>query len=159
MKKQKTNVEKIKDINKKRRKPKKIKRNEIRKNHSKEGHGHPAYIFAEIGDSYEYNGLTHSNITQGIKNIELEQNPNPKDKEKAYVRPKKATLNKSKFSQFVYEDWKMSKKDKKKIRRLNNKKWNKKRDGHSKLNSLLNHLFTYIIQNYNKYVNHFRKKT
>ena len=62
------------------------KRNHFRKNNSKNGRGHPAYIFKEENGEYKYIGLTHSNITQGVKNIKLDHNPNKKDKRDSYIR-------------------------------------------------------------------------
>ena len=41
--------------------------------------------------------LTHSERTEGEKNIPLKKNPNPKDRRKAYVRPKVETAHVSSF--------------------------------------------------------------
>ena len=94
----------------------KQKRNEFRKNNSKDGRGHPSYIYARQGDDYFYLGLTHSPITKGVKNIELEKNPDPKDKRQAYVRPKAEKKNKSSFGKKLI-GWFFSDNDKEKIKK------------------------------------------
>ncbi len=81
-------------------------------NVSKEGK-HPAYIFAKVGDEYVYVGITHAEITKGIKNIPLERNPNPHDKRKAFFRPRSSKDNKSRFGK--RKPWKLSEKDKLKV--------------------------------------------
>lgn len=40
---------------------------------------HVTYIYAKKNGKYSYIGLTHAEITDNIRNIPLEQNPNPKD--------------------------------------------------------------------------------
>ena len=49
--------------------------------------GHPTYVYAKVGKKYKYIGITHSPITRGVKNIRLEDNPNPKDNTAAYCQP------------------------------------------------------------------------
>ena len=56
---------------------KEIKKNEFRKNNSKEGQGHPAHIFAQKGKKLIYIGITHAEITDEMDNIPLEKNPEP----------------------------------------------------------------------------------
>ena len=72
-------------------------RNEFRKKNTKDGRGHPTYIYRERGNQYDYLSLTHSERTEGEKNIPLKKNPNPKDRRKAYVRPKVETAHVSSF--------------------------------------------------------------
>lgn len=48
--------------------------------------GHPTFIFKKVRDEFYYVGLTHSEMTKGIKNIKLEVNPNPKDERASYIR-------------------------------------------------------------------------
>ena len=117
MKKQKTNVEKIRDINKKRRKPKKIKRNEIRKNLLKEANFHPAYLMSIRGENGTIVGLTHAVKTQNVNNVKLPHNPNPKDKRTAYARPSIKDVPMVKLSP-PYNGWKMSRKSKKIAKRI-----------------------------------------
>jgi hypothetical protein len=52
--------------------------------------GHPSYIYEKVGNKYKFIGITHSEVTRGMKNIELENdpNPNPKERKKSYIRPK-----------------------------------------------------------------------
>lgn len=90
---------------------KEVKKDEFRQNKK---NGHPAYIYAKIGNEYKYIGITHSKITEGITNIKLDKNPNPKDKKTAFARPK---VEKSKTNDFksCEKGWKLSKKDKIKL--------------------------------------------
>ena len=84
--------------------------------------GHPVYVYDKKEGKYLYIGLTHSAITQGMRNIELERNPNPNDDRKAYARPKTETT--SEKLQTRYTNWNFTEKDKKKIKGIikNNKK-------------------------------------
>lgn len=93
---------------------KKQPRNEFRE-HKKSGH--PTYIYEKVGDEYKFLGITHAPITRGMKNIPLEQNPDPTDKEKAYIKQKS---EKDKTSQFKErkKGWKFSKSDREKINKL-----------------------------------------
>lgn len=93
-----------------------LKKDEFRKNNSKKGMGHPAYIFEKVGKEYKYLGLTHSKITKNTRNIKLEQNPNPKDSRQSYVRPIAEKERTSKFGK-ILKDWRFSKKDKRKIQK------------------------------------------
>ena len=34
--------------------------------------GHPAYIYAKVGNKFKYIGITHSKITEGMENIKLD---------------------------------------------------------------------------------------
>ncbi|MBQ8749663.1 MAG: hypothetical protein IJZ29_04285 [Clostridia bacterium] len=116
--KNKTNIEKVKEINKKRRKPVKRKTNEIRINLLKEANLHPAYLISIKGDKGTIIGLTHAEITQGNKNIALKDNPNPKDKKKAYLKPPIKDVPMAKLSQKPYKGWKMSRENKKIAKKL-----------------------------------------
>lgn len=91
---------------------KETKKNEFRRNKNTK---HPTYVYAKTGNEYKFLGVTHAEVTQGIRNIKLEKNPNPKDKTTAYVRPK---TQKDKVSRFEKKEkgWKLSKKDKDKIK-------------------------------------------
>lgn len=92
------------------------KRNEFRKNKKS---GHPAYIFAKIGDKFVYIGLTHDDVLKsGIKCIELDKNPNPDDQEKSYAKPYTETLKENKFSKQPYKNWSFSENDRKKIEKI-----------------------------------------
>lgn len=94
------------------------KRNHFRKNNSVKAAGHPTYIFAKQGKSYKYIGITHAPITKGIKNIALENNPQPNRTEQSYLRPQ---VDKSSLNNFgpKLKDWKLkSKKDKKVVKQV-----------------------------------------
>lgn len=93
---------------------KETKKDEFRKNKE---NGHPAYIYAKIGNEYKFIGITHSAVTEGMSNIKLDKNPNPKDKKPAFARPKaeKGRTNEFKAKE---RDWKLGKKDKKKISKI-----------------------------------------
>jgi len=93
-------------------------KSEFRKNYGK-GKGHPAYIYAKIGNDYKYLGLTHSDITKGVKNIKLDKNPNPLDKRSAYVRPKAEKEKTRNFGKKL-KGWKFTKEDKQKINKCKN---------------------------------------
>lgn len=91
------------------------RRNEFRTNNSKKAQGHPAYIYRKEGDEYLFIGITHSPITQGIKNIKLDRNPNRLDEKNSYARP--FSLNeKIMFFGPKKKKWKLSRKDKKKMK-------------------------------------------
>ena len=79
--------------------------------------GHPTYVYAKVGKEFKYIGITHSAITKGVKNIRLEQNPNPKDNKPAYVRPKAQKADRSRFGKGL-NGWKFSERDKAKIKTL-----------------------------------------
>lgn len=93
---------------------KETKKNEFRKNKQ---NGHPAYIYAKVGNDYKFIGITHSEITDGVKNIKLDKNPNPKDKKTAYAR---SLAEKGKTNEFKAKekDWKLSKTDKQKLEKI-----------------------------------------
>ena len=90
---------------------KQVNKNEFRKNKDS---GHPTYIYAKIGNEYKYIGLTHSPVTNNVRNIKLEKNPNPKDKSTAYFKPK---AEKGKVNRFSKKQigWAFSKRDKQKV--------------------------------------------
>ena len=92
---------------------KEFSRNEFRRNKVS---GHPAYIYAKVGDEYKFIGLTHSPITRNVKNIKLEKNPNPKDTSAAYFSP---FPNQQKQNKFKNREigWSFSKVDEKRINR------------------------------------------
>ncbi len=60
---------------------------EFRKLNTKEAKGHLHYVCGKKGKKYQSVGTTHARRTNGKLNIPLENNPNPQDKRKAYVRP------------------------------------------------------------------------
>ncbi len=94
------------------------KRNEFRKYKKS---GHPAYIYAQIGDDFMFLGITHSPITRGIKNIKLDENPNINDDSVAYI---KNNPQRDRQNQFDKEKlpFKLSEQDKKKVDKIIKKK-------------------------------------
>lgn len=89
----------------------------FRKLDNKEVRGHPTYIYEKIGKEYKYLGLTHSSITDNVKNIKLEKNPNPKDSTTSYIRPKSGQANRSEFGKRL-SSWKFSDQDKKRVEKI-----------------------------------------
>lgn len=98
----------------------KIKKNEFRKGNTAKTLGHPTYIYAQEGKKLKYIGITHSAVTENTKNIELEQNPEPGNNTKAYIRPKPAEAHKASFGKKL-KGWTFSKKDKEKVEAVKKK--------------------------------------
>ena len=90
---------------------------EFRKHNSKKGGGHPAYIYRKEGDKYIYIGLTHSPISQGVKNIKLNVNPNPDDLKDSYVKPNPDKDKKSTFGKRE-KGWKFDSSDEEIIKKI-----------------------------------------
>jgi len=90
------------------------KRDEFRRNKTNQ---HPAYIYARVGSDFKYIGITHSKITKGMQNIQLDNNPNPKDKKTAFARP---IAEKDKAGNFKAKEkgWRLTKKDKDKLNKI-----------------------------------------
>lgn len=93
---------------------KEIKKNEFRKNHSKEGGGHPAHIYAQKGKKFIFIGITHADITDDMDNIPLEKNPEPGKTEQSFIRPNPEEAHRSSFGAKL-KGWFFSDKDKKKV--------------------------------------------
>ena len=94
---------------------KRNRKNEFR--YSQKTQGHPAYIYKREGDKYKFIGITHAPITEGIKNIPLNKNPNPADSRKSYARPMADSDNYKKFSRKL-KGWKISPSDKDKLKKI-----------------------------------------
>lgn len=92
-------------------------RNEFRKNNNKDGKGHPSYIYAKVGNKYKFIGITHSKITDGIANIQLEKNPEPGNNTVAYIRPTTQEAHRSSFGKKLSK-WSFSDNDKEKVRKI-----------------------------------------
>ena len=90
---------------------KEIKKDEFRKNKDTR---HPSYIYSRVGNNYKFIGITHAPITNNVKNIKLEKNPNPKDKSNAYFIPKSQSAKTNRFKKKEI-GWKLSERDKQKI--------------------------------------------
>ena len=87
--------------------------------------GHPTYIYAQDGDKLRYVGLTHASVTQGVRNIKLDKNPNPQDSRDSYIRPSPDKAPKSQFGRKL-KDWQLADSDKRKVKRVMQKDKNKK---------------------------------
>ena len=92
-------------------KPKKIKY-DIRKNTKT---GHPAVIYEIRGKQYKFLSLTHAGETNGIRNVRLTFNPNPKDKTITYFRPIPQMDHKSNFGK-RFPSWSIQPSDQRKMR-------------------------------------------
>ena len=90
------------------------RRNHFRVNNSKKVRGHPTYIYKKVGDKYHFIGITDSPITDNVRNIKLEKNPNPEDDKPSYARPYSSDEETSRFGK-KKKGWKLSKKDRKTI--------------------------------------------
>ena len=86
---------------------------------------HPTYLLGRNGNKLDYVGITHSDTTDGEYNLPLDKNPNPRDKKRAFLRPKIETDEPKNFGR-RYEDWKFSEKDKKTVQKLYDKSKKKK---------------------------------
>lgn len=63
-------------------------KDEFRKLNTREEKGHLHYVCGRTGNKLQSIGVTHGKRTKGVNNVPLRQNPDPKDKKPAYVRPK-----------------------------------------------------------------------
>lgn len=91
-----------------------VKKGEFRTNKKT---GHPSYIYVKVGSRYKYIGITHAEITDGVKNIKLDKNPNPNDSRVSYARPTPAE-DKTKNFKEKKAGWELSSSDKKKVRKI-----------------------------------------
>ncbi len=89
----------------------------FRRNNSKKVRGHPTYIYKKINDEYYFVGITHAPVTNRVKNIKLDYNPNPNDSKHSYIRPFSSKEKIKKFSNKELSDWKINKKDRPKFNR------------------------------------------
>jgi len=89
----------------------------FRKFHSKKTTGHPAYVYDKKNGNYRFIGITTSDNTNGVKNISLDKNPEPNNKEKAYIRPKPMSLPTGTRNDKL-KGWKFTDADKKKVQAI-----------------------------------------
>lgn len=83
----------------------------FRKFHDKTTTAHPQYVYGDDGKRYKVLGLTSSPETNGVLNVRLKENPEPKNTSPAYVRPTPATINKG-VQNTKLKGWKLSNADK-----------------------------------------------
>ncbi len=79
--------------------------------------GHPQYVYDDIGKEYKVLGITSSPKTNGVANIKLERNPEPKNTKTAYVRVNPDKVEKGVRNEQL-KGWKFSDNDKKKVRNI-----------------------------------------
>jgi len=99
----------------KKKKKRIISINDFKRLNNKEGHGHPTYIFAKIGKVYKYIGITHAEITKGMRNIKLDKNPDPNDVRNSYLHSKTSEASKDDFGKSL-EGWRFCENDYKKVK-------------------------------------------
>jgi hypothetical protein len=82
--------------------------------------GHPSYIYADNGIEYKYIGITHSNLTDGVKNIKLKYDPNinSKDIRPSHIRPFSTHDYKYNFKSRKKKFFRIHKADKRKISKV-----------------------------------------
>lgn len=108
----------------------KIKAKEFRRNNARTGH--PAYIIKIYKDNkknkkVEFVGITEAPKTHGVKNIELDVNPEPNNPTKAHLRPKTEHIDlKEKTFGKKLENWKFADSDKPKVKKVIEKSNKKK---------------------------------
>lgn len=69
-----------------------------RKKSSKNGVGHPAYIYAQSVRNYKYLSFTHDVETDGVLNVPLQHNIDPDEKNKrSYMLPRHFVGSKEHF--------------------------------------------------------------
>ena len=111
-------------------KDKYLRKNEFRdyenpKYLSKSGKPHPAYITVKHKRKLRANVITHSSSFFGEETIQLKENPNRNENKSVDIRQTRLSKpfwdNEKNFSKTKKKGWRLSKKDKKSI-----KKWNKK---------------------------------
>lgn len=76
--------------------------------------GHPQYVYDEKGQKYLIIGITESPETNGVANIPLDVNPEPKNTNPAYIRPKPDSVEKG-ARNIKLKGWKFAGSDKPKI--------------------------------------------
>ena len=88
----------------------------------KEKMPHPAYITARYGHKYKANSITHSRTINGIKNYNINENPNLKSNDKRITRISPPYWQSEKhFSEDRLANFKFSRKARRKITKLNKK--------------------------------------
>lgn len=69
----------------------------IIKDGKKKKQKHPAYIWQQRGNVYDYHAMTHSDNIEGVTLRKFRKNPNPKDKRDAYYNAQSESDIKSSF--------------------------------------------------------------
>lgn len=80
---------------------------------------HPSYVFKNKHDKYHSILITHSQSSPKYKkNIKLTKNPKPNDNTTAYLVPKVYKDNISSYGKKSYKNWKFSRNDNRKVKRI-----------------------------------------
>lgn len=82
---------------------------------------HPAYIWKQRGNIYDYHSITHSSAVDGINLQKLTRNPNPVDKRDAYFDIDSKSDIKSSFGR-KKRRWKLSDEDRIEIHQRHKKR-------------------------------------
>lgn len=104
-----------------------LRKNEFRFNLNSEHFGkekqpHPAYITARYGHKYRANSITHSRTVNGVKNLDIYENPNLRSKDKRFTRVSSPYWQSDKqFSEDTIPYFRFSKKARRKISKYNKK--------------------------------------
>ena len=83
--------------------------------------GHPQYVYGEDGKDYVVIGITSTAETNGVKNIALDNNPQPGNKKQSYIRPQTSRVSKG-VRNTKLKGWKFSAADKSKVNTIINQK-------------------------------------
>lgn len=89
----------------------------FRKFHDKVTTAHPQYVFDETGKTYKVLGITKSPKSKGVLNVKLQVNPEPNNKEAAYIRTKPQEIKKGVQNEKL-KGWKFSSADKATVKKI-----------------------------------------
>ena len=97
----------------------------FRKFHGKQTTGHPSYVYDNTGKVYKVVGITEGSSTNGVNNIPLDENPEPNNNTRAYIRPVPIDVPNGTKS-VKLNGWKFAKSDKPKVQAVIDGKYKKK---------------------------------
>ncbi len=104
-----------------------LRKNEFRidtnpEHRNSNGDFHPAYISARYGHKYRANSITHARTVNGVKNLDINENPNLRSKDKRFTRISPPYWQSdNQFSKNTLPYFRFSNKARKKIRNYNKK--------------------------------------
>ena len=104
-----------------------LRKNEFRfdlnKSHlNKKGMPHPAYITAKHGHSFKANIITHSRTINGVKNFDIDENPNKLSNDNRQTRfGVPFWQNETQFSSQKLKNFRFTRRNQKYIRKVNKK--------------------------------------
>ena len=106
---------------------KKVRAGETRRINDAKTRGHKSTITNVINETVEHAPRTHASTTRNMKNIELQENPDPKDKKKSYMLPKIQKTNIKNVGKKIRGEDIKNPVDKSILRHLKNQEKKKKR--------------------------------